>query len=42
MSSLHMDFPRFMLPLFPMFSTFTLFALETMGPIYFKTSQSLR
>ena len=37
-----MDFPKIMLPLFPMFPTFTLFASETMGPIYFETSQSLQ
>ena len=32
---LHMDFPKFMLPLFLMFPTFTLFASETMDPILF-------
>ena len=37
-----MDFPKIMLSLFPMFPMFTLFTSETMGPIYFKTSQSLQ
>ena len=30
-----MDFQKIILPLFQMFPTFTLFASETMGPIYF-------
>jgi hypothetical protein len=29
-------------PMFPMFPTFTIFASETMGPIYFETFQSLQ
>ena len=31
-----------MLSLFPTFPTFTIFASESMGPIYFETFQSLR
>ena len=40
-----MDFENIMMQLFPMFlmfPTFTIFASETMGPIYFETFQSLQ
>jgi hypothetical protein len=40
-----MDFENIMMqlfPMFPMFPTFTIFASETMGPIYFETFQSLQ
>ena len=40
-----MDFQNIMLPLFPMvrmFPMFTIFTSETIGPIYFETSQSLQ